>query len=184
MRELSNAGYFEATRHPSHAQRRVFRLTKKGARAAADLSNVEMKLQWSPLFLEHDTAVTAVRLTLEKRWDGLWIPERAIRGFNPGEVPDGLYIFPDGSKKAIEVENSLKGRARFEDRLHRWKDIKVKLVLYVATKKEVYERLRVFLDGAPRSPLFCLVQLDELLKNDPDVWSPLGELDLFSERTI
>ena len=184
MRELTNGGYFESIPHPAHAQRRVYRLSKLGARLAADLSSVPENVQWSPVFLEHDTAVTAVRLFLEKRWDGLWIPERAIRGFNPGEVPDGLFIFPDGSKVAIEVENSLKGRARFEDRLLRWKDIKVKVVLYVSTKPEVHERLQVFLEKAPRPPLFCLVRLEELFKTDPEVWSPLGEVDLFSERTL
>jgi hypothetical protein len=184
MRELEQADYFETRQHPEHAQKKFFRLTKKGARVASERSNVDVGLRWSPHYLEHDSAIMAVRLAVEKRWDGLWVPERAIRGFRPGEVPDGLFIFPDGAKLAIEVENSLKGRTRFEDRLRRWKDIAVKIVLYVTTKPEVHDRLRVFLDAAPRPPLFCLTRLQELGKAEPEVWSPLGEIDLFARRTL
>jgi DNA-binding MarR family transcriptional regulator len=184
LKELKDAGLLETMRAPTNYKRWVYRLSRKGAALASELSDTKLSLHWDPLYLEHDATVTAVRLQLEKLWDGLWVPERAIRGYRPREVPDGLFVFPNGAKVAIEVENSLKGRARFEARLLRWKDIDVKIVLYVATKPEIFDRLRVFLEGASRPPLFCLVQLSELWRPQPEVWSPLGEIDLFSERTL
>jgi len=184
IQELGNAGYLVFEKHPLKNNARALRLAERGLQVASQLSAVAIPQRWTPSQVEHDALVTRVRLILEKRWDGTWIPEKAIRGFRTGEVPDGLFIFENEAKVAVEVENSLKGRARFEDRLRRWKDIKVKIVLYVATKPEVHERLRVFLDGAPRPPLFCLTQLEELSKEDPSIWCPIGEIDLFSERTL
>lgn len=186
VRELMAAGLLEEN-SLKHRRAKLIQLTPTGKRFASEQSSVEAGFtKIDPALVEHDSIVTEVRLRLETKWKALWIPERALRSMNPDEVPDGLFLFESGKKAAIEVENSLKGRSRFVERLQRWNRAShcPHLVLYVATTEDIYMHLQHWLDGSPRTPLFCLVRLSQLMQPEPEVWSPIGELDLFSEETL
>lgn len=185
VRELKAAGLLEEN-ELKHRRAKLIQLTSTGKRFASDLSQVEAGFtKVDPATVEHDSIVTQVRLRLEQSWKGVWIPERALRALNLDEVPDGVMRFESGKKIAIEVENSLKGRTRFTDRLQRWnRDQGAYIVLYVATNEEIYLHLKAWLEDSKRSPLFCLTRLTQLLLPEPEVWSPIGDIDLFSEESF
>jgi DNA-binding CsgD family transcriptional regulator len=92
-------------------------LTREGQR----LAGLSYKL-WSPNpgILAHVRAVVEVRLyVIERRPAAVWVSERQIardRRFEPGEsghLPDALVQI-DGREAAVEVELTLKKRARLE----------------------------------------------------------------------
>ena len=184
VRELKAAGLLEE--NPlKHRRAKLIQLTATGKRFAAEQSSVEAGFtKIDPALVEHDSIVTDVRLRLEQLWKGIWIPERAIRAMNQEEVPDGLFIFESGKKAAIEVENSLKGRTRFLERLARWRPEQAHLILYVATTEDIFLHLQHWMEGPGREPLPCLMRYTQLRIPDPEIWSPIGELDLFSEESI
>lgn len=135
--------------------------------------------------LEHDAIVTEVRLLLQKYWAGNWIPEAAIQKKNKAHIPDGMFAFEDGARAAIEVENSLKGRSRFESRLKFWHKDEAQMVLYIATSKEIYSYLKDYLALAPKQPAFYLITLDDLRAASKYAWNNhFGETDLFSSGDL
>lgn len=135
--------------------------------------------------VEHDAIVTDIRLRLSALWDGEWIPEKGIRSTDSSQIPDGVFLFPDGKQAAVEVENSLKGRARFERRLKFWPGSGVTLVLYVATTPEIYAALQIFLEKAEDFPVCGLISLEELRAGNLSVWAPrVGEIAPFEDRTL
>ncbi|MGZ3731473.1 MAG: hypothetical protein ACXVB9_07375 [Bdellovibrionota bacterium] len=185
VRELKAAGLLEE--NPlKHRRAKLIQLTTTGKRLAADQSAIEAGFtKIDPVLVEHDSIVTEVRLRLEQCWKGLWIPERALRAENLEEVPDGVMLFESGKKIAIEVENSLKGRTRFSERLKRWNAAEgTYIVLYVATNEEIYLHLKSWLEGTPHPPLFCLMRYTQLRNSEPEVWSTLGVINLFSGETF
>lgn len=137
-----------------------------------------------PKTAEHDAIVTDVRLRLASLWDGGWIPERGIRSFDASQVPDGLFLFENGRQVAVEVENSLKGRTRFVNRLKFWGASEVAVVLFVATSHELYTAIESYLAESPDSPICCLTTYDSLRSDSPAVWSKEGALGLFAQRVL
>lgn len=183
LRELKASDLLQSFPVPG-TNRRIFQLTFRGRKLGRVLSSMELDRVRRPFLtqVEHDAFVTFVRLRLEFLWDGIWIPELAIRKLEIKEVPDGLFVFSNGTKAAIEVENSLKGRARFTARMKGWNEVKVRLVLYVVTKKGIQERLQEFMLNAPSAPLFALIGWDELKTEKPIAWTPKGNLELIKEN--
>lgn len=119
---------------------------------------------------EHDAIVTDIRLRLENEWNGKWTPEIDIQADHPSKIPDGIFEFGNELKAAIEVENSLKGRKRFQDRLLLWRPNEIDMVIYFATTEEIYESLKSFLEVAPRHPSFYLVSYDAFRSGDGSAW--------------
>lgn len=137
-----------------------------------------------PKTIEHDAIVTDIRLRLSSIWDGEWIPEKGIRSDDPTQIPDGIFLFENGKQAAIEVENSLKGRTRFERRLKQWPASGVSVVLYIATTNEIFGALKTYLGSAVDEPVCCLIGLDSIRSGHSHVWSKIGEIDLFTERML
>ncbi|MCO5143145.1 MAG: replication-relaxation family protein [Oligoflexia bacterium] len=185
LRELKAADLLKSYPVPK-SNRRIFQLTWQGRKVGRELSRMELDRPRRPFDsqLEHDALVTSVRLRLELLWEGVWIPELAIRKLEIQEVPDGLFVFTNGTKAAIEIENSLKGRSRFVNRMKSWRDVKVRLVLYVVAKAGILERIKYFMSEAPSTPLFGIVPWEELKGTRPVAWSPQGELELTKEKDL
>lgn len=119
---------------------------------------------------EHDAIVTDIRLRFEGDWNGKWTPEIDIKADHPSKIPDGIFEFGDKKKAAIEVENSLKGRKRFQDRLKLWNPHEIDMVIYFATSEEIYESLKSFLEVAPKHPSFYLISYDAFRSGDGSAW--------------
>ncbi|MBS1960586.1 MAG: hypothetical protein JST04_00110 [Bdellovibrionales bacterium] len=145
--ELERAGYVFRTKTYGESRNTLVRLTLAGLAVALGNTDLEIKPRSRIDFatLDHDLKLIDIRMKLEERWkDFRWIPERAIRAADYPEVPDGLCLFSDGRKVAIELENSLKGEARTLRLLSRWRDTDVSLVIYFASHPGIrrkYERL-------------------------------------------
>jgi len=117
MMQLKKAGLVEHLRM-SIEYHGVFYLTHQGAKYT-DLPPVD---GISKGIYDHQRMLVDVVLTLRERYpDAAWISERHLvheKFFNgigkSGHVSDGLLIFPDEKRVAIEVELSVKGRRRIE----------------------------------------------------------------------
>jgi hypothetical protein len=184
IRELENAGLITKTGLPGFGAKRIIRLTKHGIAIAQQLHPIEIPQRRRLDFhtIEHDAIVTSVALRLHQLWDGIWVPERAIKKDDYAQIPDGVFMFETGNKVTIEVENSLKGRTRFLTLLDRWKHVPMRLILYVATHPRIYKSLKEYLSDGPGGIPFALVEWTALRDGSPTVWCPKGELNVFGRR--
>ncbi len=165
---------------------KVLELTKEGRKLADSYSRIGPlpRYDLDPATLEHNAYVTEARLLIQKRWEGHWVPEHALRVENPREIPDGIFIFEETENEAIiEVENSLKGRKRFESRIRSWfHGRKTVLVIFIATSNEIYNNLARFLEKAPERPAHIVMTLEDLNTEEPGGWSPhIGDVAPFKK---
>lgn len=185
VQELANAQYLREEPSTSLGRKPIYRVTRLGTAVALESGATAISqprtLQLATLV--HDAIVTSVRLKLEELWNAKFVCERAIKGKEYREVPDGIFFFPSGRGIAIEVENSDKGRTRFLRLLQRWKDTpQIAFVLYVATSPELFEAIKRFLGHAPKDRPMGVVQWLDLETGRPMVWSQRGDLALFDRR--
>jgi hypothetical protein len=134
--------------------------------------------------LAHDAAVTLVRLRLEEVWDGQWISEALLKSQEFSQIPDGVWVFPNGNRVAIEVENTPKGPTRFHAIQERWRGVNIRLVLAVATSEGMAQHVRRYLETGPADLPFGLVRINELEEGMPKIWTRAGELDLLTRRSF
>ena len=175
----------ETLRLPSNPK--VLRLAPIGQRMAKTISSFEIRQKRRvPLStFEHDAWVIHSRLELGRRFEGLWVPEKAIKAHNLRKVPDGILVFPSGKRIAIEVENSLKSKSRYRDLWETWGSEGFMVVLYIATRGSIASALRrLMTELCPEGVLLALVEIDALGSHEVEtVWTPHGPLPLFSKRT-
>jgi hypothetical protein len=184
LKELEQAGLIRRLTRPTLNGKRLIRLTRLGLRMIQKDIVIDVPQVHIPdvATLEHDAFVTSTRLRLLELWTGSWLPERAIKREEFPRVPDGLFIFPSGTKAAIEVENSLKAKSRFMRLLEDWRHIDVKLVLFVVTTPHLLSNIQRFLLEGPRGVPFSLIQWETLMGEKPRVWTPSGMVDVFSRK--
>ncbi len=168
------------------SKQKFYRLTKLGRHAAeSSCANfIPQKRFLAHSTLMHDSFVSLVRIRLSELWDATWIPESAAKKYELSEVPDGIVLFESGKQVAIEVENSIKGRQRFESRLHAWKNTQITLVLYIATSEALDSTLRSYLKSAPAKPHFGLTTWERLKSSTPVLWSPNGSIQAFTRKKL
>ncbi|MGQ9498207.1 MAG: replication-relaxation family protein [Desulfotomaculales bacterium] len=102
--------------------------------------------------IEHDLKVVDVALALLARYpNAARITERELRRENGVKFgvgseerpPDGVLLFEDGSRVAVEVENSRKSRRRLEERMRAYaRRTEYKQVWYVVTGRRQAEPVR------------------------------------------
>ena len=126
--------------------------------------------------------LTSVRLRLHELWTGSWLPERVLKRQEFPQIPDGVFIFSSDKKVAVEVENSIKHRARLLALLERWRRVNVKLVLYVATSDFLFSHLKRCLADGPRTVPLALIHYQNLLAPNPVVWTRTGEVEVFMQK--
>lgn len=101
--------------------------------------------------LEHNLAVADVAAALLKRYPGArWATERELRreagqkfgvGWQ-GHVPDGVLVLPDGTKVAVEYENTTKAKAAFNKVMRHYLRTDYDQVWFVCKTKRQAFRLR------------------------------------------
>lgn len=184
--KLKRAGLLRSEVPIGLTSQHLLRVTETGRRLAKELSpfDVPQAKKVDPATLIHDRIVTDVRLRLCQLWDGVWVPEKALKD-KYTRIPDGLFQFDTGTAFAIEIENSLKGRARFLSILNEWQRTEgIKVVLFVATTPKIFVAIESLLKGAPSKPVLGVVLWEELRTGAPIVKCRGNDLDLFSVRTI
>ncbi|MGK5087916.1 hypothetical protein WDW86_10190 [Bdellovibrionota bacterium FG-2] len=184
--ELQKAGFVRKEMISMLGGRRVIRLTERGISVAKQEHHLDIP-QARHLdipTLTHDAIVTSVALRLAQLWEGTWIPERALKKTDYSQIPDGVFVFDNQKKIAIEVENSIKGRRRFLGLLERWRSVDVLLVLYISTSNAIHETVKRYLSQGPKKPAFALVPWRDLKDGIPSVWSTEGELEIFNKKEL
>ncbi len=182
--ELAKVGLLRKETVTVLGNRRIIRLTPDGLELARQLHHFDIpQLRRLDLkTVEHDAIVTSVALRLHELWDGLWVPERALKKEDYTQIPDGVFVFQNSNKVALEIENSLKGRNRFLENLDKWRFTPMRLVLFVTTHPKIHSALKRFIDQGPGKVPFALVDWDQLKNGTPTVWCPKGELQIFDRR--
>ena len=164
---------------------KTVRLSSIGVRLARSLSpfEVRQKRKVSLSTFSHDSFVGETRLKLCSIFDATWIPEKAMKIHPFKKIPDGIVLFKSGRRIAVEVENSVKGKNRYQDMWREWEGHDFILVLYVATTEAVYRALQARMKDFQTSKVrFGLVLFDALINGVESVWTPRGEFPLFTRR--
>lgn len=183
---LENRGFIVRDGGLRIESERLIRLTSKGVKWVESIGQIRIPQRRKPdaSTLIHDAAVSAVRFRLEELWDGTWIPEALLKSEEYPQIPDGIWIFPNGNRVAIEVERTAKGPQRFHRLQERWRHIDIRLVLYVATDRSIAKTVRQYLETGPSDLPFGLVELQSLEFGLPAVWTRLQEIELFTRRSF
>lgn len=183
--ELVSAFYLREELTQVLGKKPIYRVTKLGAAVA--LENGALPVGQARVLqattLVHDSIVTSVRLRLQSFWDAKFTCERAIKGSEYRQIPDGIFTFRSGKGIAIEVENSDKGRNRFIGLLRRWRDTPhISFVLYVATNDSLFESIQKWLAHGPKEKPLGVVRWKDLATQAPPIWTCRGELKLLERR--
>lgn len=186
LAELEHAGYIQTDPIFRLGSSPIIRLTKQGLAFAKILRPYEIprRRKLDPLTFVHDSIVLSTRLRLEELWDATWIPEGALKAEQYPQIPDGVMVFPSGAQIAVEIENSDKGVTRFNAIQERWRQVPVRLVLYVATQATLYKAIQKYLNRGPQDIPFGVISWLDLDQGQPKVWTVRGEIDLLGRRTI
>lgn len=165
MKKLVDGGYLERERI-LHGQARIHRATKKGILASADALAPIPFINLGTF--RHDSMLVDLALSLERETGGTFIPDRRIRhneglsgkGQSGQHVADGyLYIPNDEKPVAVELELSVKSRARVKDIVHTYGgNLSVKEVWYFTDNKAVVNALAKVVQG------YSFIKVRELLK--------------------
>ena len=186
IKQMEQAGLLKMIVPKKIGERKIVRLTRAGVAIAKQFHPFEIPQARRIDFdtFDHDAIVTSVALRLQELWDGVWVPERALKMEDYAQVPDGVFVFDSGNKVAIEVENSLKGRTRFLTILDRWRHVPLRLILYVTTDPRIHKSLKEYIANGPGGVPFGLVEWSGLRDGKPTAWCPKGELDIFKRRSF
>lgn len=180
IRELCHSGLLTATQSPVHEMKTSYRLTKYGMDFVKTVHphKIFQRTCLSPTEYTHDSKVLCLRIRLEKLWNGTWIPECLLP--QNKEIPDGIFLFPSGNEIYIELENSLKGKSRFLERLAKF--TKPILVLYVTGRPEIEEPIKRIILKGQNLPPCGVVSLEAVLTGTPPIWSATEPLYPFNKK--
>lgn len=184
LKLLTEAGLLKTERVKGDLTRRlIYRLTSTGREAAERLTTVRVRpvSRLKLATLDHDSMVTLSRIRISELWKGQWTPESNLKSEEYEEIPDGIFTFNSGAQVAIEIENSLKGRERYQRLFERWDRLRPFLVLYVVTPSCDYASIQRFVSDKPRGVPFALIKTETLLSSQPVAWTPAGQKAIFSK---
>lgn len=154
IKKLVEGGYLVRER-VLHGQARLHKVTKKGMLASADAL---APMQYITLgTFRHDFMLVDLALSLETETGGTFVPDRRIRhdeGLSgkgqSGHVADGYLYIGDEKPIAVELELSVKSRARIVDIINTYGgNLDVKEVWYFADHKSVVQALEKAARGYP-----------------------------------
>ena len=146
LKKLVDGGYLIRERI-LHGQARIHKLTKKGALACGDAI---LPLKYVNLgTYRHDFKLIDLALMLERETGGSFQPDRRIRhdeGLSGvgqlGHIADGLLTIGQDKPIAIELELTVKSRARLNSIIQEYGgNLAVKEVWYYTDNKEVVRAL-------------------------------------------
>ena len=142
IKKLVEDGYLERERI-LHGQARIHKVTKKGI-IASDDGVLPLKYVNLGTF-RHDYKLIDLALMLEAETGGKFTPDRRIRhdeGLSGvgqlGHIPDGYLHIGNNKPIAVELELSVKSRARIQSIIHDYGgNLNVQEVWYYTDNKEV-----------------------------------------------
>lgn len=152
IKKLVEGGYLERERI-LHGQARIHKVTKKGVLASGD---AVLPLKYVNLgTFRHDFRLVDLGLMLEAETGEKFTPDRRIRhdeGLSGvgqiGHIPDGYLSIGADKPIAIELELTVKSRARLQSIIHEYGgDLSVKEVWYYTDNNEVIRALSKAADG-------------------------------------
>lgn len=148
IKKLVDAGYLERER-VLHGQARLHKVTKMGVLASADAL---APLKYINLgTFRHDLMLLELALSLEQETGGTFVPDRRIRhneglsgaGQSDQHIADGYLFIGDEKPIAVELELSVKSRARLVDIVNAYGgNLGVKEVWYFTDNKGVVNALQ------------------------------------------
>ena len=152
LKKLVNGGYLERERI-LHGQARIHKVTRRGVIASGD-GILPLKYVNLGTF-RHDFRLVDLALMLEEETGGRFTPDRRIRhdeGLSGvgqlGHRPDGYLHIGDDKPVAIELELSVKSRARIQSIIHDYGgNLSVKEVWYYTDNTEVARAISKAADG-------------------------------------
>jgi DNA-binding Lrp family transcriptional regulator len=142
LKKLVDNGYLTRERI-LHGQARIHKVTKKGVQASDD-GILPLKYVNLGTF-RHDFKLLDLALMLEQKTGGQFTPDRRIRhdeGLSGvgqlGHIPDGYLHIGEDKPIAVELELSVKSRARIENIVNEYGgNLNVKEVWYYTDNREV-----------------------------------------------
>ena len=191
IRKLQSRGLVRYESLDFPGRQRVVRITQKGTLVLGAYLKFKIRQEKRvPIstFI-HDSLTTEVRLSLKKIYDAEWVPEDAMKATAARKIPDGLLVFQSGTKFAVEIENTLKAKDRYQRIWREWDEQTQDapdLVLYVASNRSLYKSLQsLMLAIQTRKVCFGLILSADLLAGNPkEVWTPKGNIPLFNIRSF
>ncbi|HEY8658005.1 MAG TPA: MarR family winged helix-turn-helix transcriptional regulator [Hanamia sp.] len=139
MKKLVDAGLVHHKR-VLNSRHGIYLVSRKGAEYT-DLPSVDRITVGE---YEHNISIIKVYIKLRKLYpEAFWISERRLKHDKfydgvgkKGHISDGVLLFPDGRRIAIEVEMSVKGKYRIEKILREHgSDFSIKEVWYYCSKR-------------------------------------------------
>jgi hypothetical protein len=152
-----------------HGHAGVYRLTKLGVQACGD--ELKALKEISLGIFRHDLALVDLALDLSESYNGEFIPHRRIRrelgltGVGQiGHIADGYLTYSEAEKPvAIELELSLKGRARLHQIInHYGGDLSVGEVWYFSDEPHVRSAVERAAEGYSFIKTFALRDISSL----------------------
>lgn len=177
--QLLKAGYFSEQPSEVWFRTKLLILTAKG-RAAAETHlayRIDRPHKLRLNRLAHDSHLIHARQRLDELWEGNFICENRLA--SRVEIPDGVYSFESGRRFYVELENNHKAKKRFLTRLQGFEGVTA--VLYIATNDAVERSIKRTLAEMPTAPA-ALIQLGELRKPTPTLWSAADHISLFHRK--
>jgi len=152
MKKLVEYGYL-ARERILHGQSRIHKVTKKGILASAD-ALAPMRYITLGTF-RHDFMLVDLALSLETETGGAFTPDRRIRhneglsgAGQSGHIADGYLHIGNDKPIAVELELSVKSRARIVDIINTYGgDLSVKEVWYFTDQKSVVHAIQKAAQG-------------------------------------
>jgi len=164
IKKLVEGGYLVRDR-VLHGQARIHMVTKKGITASDDalppVTDVHMGT------FRHDFMLVDLALMLEAQTGGIFTPDRRIRhneglsgGGLSGHIADGYLHIGEDKPIAIELELSLKSRARIRSIVDEYGgNLAVKEVWYYTDRPDVARAIQQAADG------FSFIKVRKLTKD-------------------
>lgn len=152
IKKLVEGGYL-ARERILHGQARIHKVTRKGVLASGD---AVLPLKYVNLgTFRHDFKLVDLALTLEAETGGTFIPDRRIRhdeGLSGvgqlGHIADGYLHIGEDKPIAIELELSVKSRARIQSIIHDYGgNLSVKEVWYYTDQMNVVRAIEKAAQG-------------------------------------
>lgn len=147
IKKLVDHGYLKRERI-LHGESRIHRVTKKGVQASGDHILPLKKINLGTYL--HDRSLVDLALKLEESEHGKFQPERQIRhdeglsGLgNTGHIADGYLFLQNQKPIAIELELSVKSRARLNNIIREYGgNLSVSEVWYFTDQNQVFNAIQ------------------------------------------
>jgi hypothetical protein len=189
LQQLEKAGFLKGT-HSFAERTKYYLATPKAYYAVSKLRPDAVVIKPSMVInhatFDHDKYVIEARIILEnKRAASSWVSDKKLRlnselagGLTLGNVPDGIYLTPEGQRIAFEFELSKKAPKRYIEKVRKYvammrsTEDTVKVfdkVVYVVAKQLAYDQLvqetKIYGD------LFEVQKFAEFFERVPDEFS-------------